>query len=173
MQKPTRKATVAFLFNKWGDICLARKKQAIHHEKGVIEYSLGMYNGYGGKTEWFDFLFIVLTAARELYSEAKVFAFPWWFTKMARVYFYLKKDGEIKPFMEVSFFFVKRWKGVPKEGNEMGKPRWFSLPEIPYYEMMPADKQLLKKMFTGDKFVAQVILEKGKEPEVALLSEKL
>ena len=38
-----KEATVVLLVDQDGRICLARKKQAIHHEGGEISYSLGMY----------------------------------------------------------------------------------------------------------------------------------
>lgn len=46
-----REATVVLLEDKDGRVALARKKQPIHHDSSAIEYSLGRYNGYGGKKE--------------------------------------------------------------------------------------------------------------------------
>ncbi|MCF7844112.1 NUDIX domain-containing protein [Candidatus Gracilibacteria bacterium] len=174
MEKPTVKASVVLLVDKDGRVCLARKKQPIHHENGEISYSLGTYNGYGGKMEESDST-IFDTAIRELQDEADVFASKEDLKLVARVYFYLKKeDGSFEPFMDVSFFFLRTWYSDPKEGSEMGPPRFFEQVDIPYDEMMPADSIFFKKMFAGERSVYEVkLLGKKVEPEVKVLDEIL
>ena len=73
MELPTVQATVVLMMDKDGRVCLARKKQAIHHEGGAIFYSLGLYNGYGGKMDATDET-ILDTAVRELFDESGVLA---------------------------------------------------------------------------------------------------
>lgn len=174
MEKPTRKATVVLLINKRDEVCLSRKKQPIHHEGGSIEYSLETYNGYGGKQVTGDQT-IFDTAIRELFDESGVVAIKDDLEYVARVYFYRNKEGEeFEPFMDVSFFFLREWSGVPKESVEMGAPTFFSQDAIPYNEMMPADKILFEKMFNGERGVYEVILfGKNIRPEVRLLDENL
>lgn len=173
MEKPTTQATVVLLRDRDGRICLARKKQAIHHEGGTIEYSLGMYNGYGGKMENDDAT-IFHAAIRELYDEAGVTATLQDLVLAARVYFYVKKEDILVPFMNVSFFFLDTWNGDPKEGDEMGTPTFFAAHEIPYHEMMPADKPLIEGMLRGVSGVYQVnLFGKHAPPEVIELGEVL
>lgn len=165
-------ATVVLLIDTKGRVCLARKKQPIHRDGGEISYSLGMYNGYGGKSEEVDHT-IFDTAVRELYDESGVKASPSDLEHTAQVHFYIKKENEIvEPFMEVSFFFLRRWQGTPKEGEEMGVPTFFEEDSIPYDEMMPADKVLFEKMFKGERGVYEVkLLGKKVKPEITLLYE--
>lgn len=173
MEKPTTEATVVLLRDGDGRVCLARKKQAIHHEGGAIEYSLGMYNGYGGKVDVGDAT-IFHTAVRELFDESGVKASLHDLKLAARVYFYVKKEDILVPFMDVSFFFLDTWNGDPKEGDEMGAPTFFAAHEIPYHEMMPADKTLFMNMLGGARGVYQVnLFGKHAPPEVIELDEVL
>jgi 8-oxo-dGTP pyrophosphatase MutT (NUDIX family) len=173
MEKPTKKATVVLLVDAEGRVCLARKKQPIHHEHGVIQYSLGMYNGYGGKMEKFD-KSIFHAAIRELADEAKVKALLSDLQLVSRVYFFIKKESSFEPFMEVSFFLLNVWQGNPVETDEMGEPHFFAPDAIPYDEMMPADKVLFGKIFSSERGVYRVnLLGKDAAPEVITLDEKL
>lgn len=174
MEKPKRKASVVLLIDNDGKVCLARKKQSIHHENGEISYSLGTYNGYGGKMEDCDAT-IFDTAIRELKDESGVVADKENLDLVTRVYFYIKKDdGSFESFMDVSFFFLKVWSGNPEEGKEMGVPTFFTENTMPYDEMMPADKVFFKKMFEGERSVYEVkLLGKKVEPEIRALDESL
>jgi 8-oxo-dGTP pyrophosphatase MutT (NUDIX family) len=179
MQKPTVQATVVLLVDKGGRICLARKKQPIHHDydKGGedIPYSLGTYNGYGGKREPTD-ASIFQTAIRELAGESGVKAREEDLDLVSRVFFWKpsKETGIMMPFMEVSFFFIHIWEGEPLEGDEMGPPAWFTQDEVPYRNMMPADKGLFQRIFAGERAVFEVRLP-GKDvpPEIIALDEPL
>lgn len=173
MEKSFRKATVVLLIDNEGKVCLARKKNAIHHEDGEIEYSLGMYNGYGGKKEDED-VTILDTAIRELEEEGGVSTRKENLELVARVYFYLKKEEQFEPFMEVYFYFLRVWSGTPLEGKEMATPTFFKSSALPYDEMMPADKILFEKMLSGEFGVYEVkLLGKNLQPEITILEEKL
>lgn len=159
--KPDVLATVVILLDKENKVILARKKKAIHHDTGEISYSLGLYNGYGGKMETED-ISIERTATRELYDESGVVGKEEDLEKCARVYFYIRKDGVDVPFMDVTFYILREWSGTPKEGLEMGEPILFSQNELPYEEMMPADKVLFGKILSGEKGEYNIFL-KGKD----------
>lgn len=161
-----KKATVVLLVNKERRVCLARKKQPIHHEGGEISYSLGMYNGYGGKKEAED------TTIGELFDESSVTGEKESLHIVGKVKFNLKKDEEIAPFMHVSFYTLSKWKGTPHEGKEMGEPTFFPKETIPYHEMMPADKILFERIFKGKDISSEVTLfGKEKEPLVVFKDE--
>jgi ADP-ribose pyrophosphatase YjhB (NUDIX family) len=162
-----RKATVVLLENKRGEICLARKKQAIHSEEGEIAYSLGLYNGYGGKMEDYDET-IEDTAKRELFDESGVKVEKANLEKRADITFTLVKEGVEEPFMNVIFYLAKVWEGEPRDGDEMGGPTFFRKEKMPYDEMMPADKVLFQKIFEG-KIVSGSIVLRGKDKEPTYL----
>ncbi len=157
MELPTVQATVVLLIDKDGRICLARKKQAIHHDGGDISYSLGLYNGYGGKMDAADET-ILDTAVRELFDESGVIAQKEDLEKILRVYFYISKEGVLIPFMDVSFFLLAAWEGEPVESKEMGAAVFFTQETIPYNEMMPADRILFEKIFKKEFGTYQVEL---------------
>lgn len=169
-----KEATVVLLEDGDGKIALARKKQPIHHDSGAIEYSLGRYNGYGGKKEKEDTT-IFATAIRELYDESGVIAREADLTLALRVYFSIKGKNELKePFMIVSFFVLRNWEGIPVEGSEMGSPTFFNRESIPFEEMMPADELLFKKIFAGEYGVYDVYLPgKHEAPVLEKLDEEL
>lgn len=173
-ERPYKKATVVLLLNEKGELVLARKKQAIHRDGDEIGYSLGTWNGYGGKMEDADRT-IFDTAIRELQDESGVKADKRDLDLVTRVYFYLaKNEGNPEPFMEVAFFYLRKWIGDPVEGEEMGPPSFFHRDSIPYDEMMPADKALFLAMFNGERKVYQVTLF-GKDilPEIVIIDENL
>lgn len=174
MEKPQKHATVVLLEDSLGRIALAPKKQAIHHENGQIEYSLGLLNGYGGKQEDTDPT-IFDTAIRELFDESGVRAEKVDLKYVLRADFSIKdKEGNKVPFMTVSFFIVKTWAGDPVEGDEMGVPVFFEKDAIPYDMMMPADKFLFQKIFAGEYGVYSVYLPgKHEAPVIEELKEEL
>lgn len=154
------KATVVYLTNKQGDVCLARKKKAIHHDTGEISYSLGMYNGYGGKLEQSD-QGILHCAIRELKDESGVGASVGDLKYCGEVCFYVN-DGQIdKLFMEVSFYTLNNYKNEPIETIEMGAPKWFNINSFPQ-DMMPADESLMKRIFIDKLRIDGNIYLKGK-----------
>jgi hypothetical protein len=175
MELPNVQATVALPIDKMGRIGLARKKQAIHHDTGEISYSLGLYNGWGGKREPED-LSIWHTAKREAEDEGGVAIAVEHLRRVVRVYFYVpdKEKGGHMPFMDVTFFFLKKWNGKFKEGSEMGPPEFFYPHELPYAEMMPADKLLFELMLAGERGTYEVKLNgKASPPEIRKLTEPL
>ncbi len=141
-------ATVVFLKNSEGNICLAQKKKPIHHENGEITYSLGTWNGYGGKKEAGDKT-IEDTAIRELVQESGVTGEKKDLQLCGHVYFFWPNtNGEVAD-MEVYFYVLPLWQGEVKEGDEMGKPQFFAPQEIPYDEMMGGDRIIIPKMLQG------------------------
>lgn len=161
MNQPT-KASVVFLRDSEGRICLAQKKQPIHHAAGEISHSLGTWNGYGGKREAEDKT-IEETTVRELLQESGVVSYKGNLISCGHVYFFWpKNEGTEKSSadMEVFFFFLDVWGGDPKEGDEMGVPQFFYPYEIPYDNMMEGDKVLFPRMILGEVVNGSVHLGK-------------
>jgi ADP-ribose pyrophosphatase YjhB (NUDIX family) len=163
---PKTKATVVVLVTKEGKVILARKKQPIHHNTGEISYSLGMYNGYGGKQEADD-ITMEDCALRELKDESSVVASLDNLVRGPIVSFYTEKDGCNNHFMDVYFYTLSIWDGDPQEGDEMGKPEYFDKHALPYEEMMPADRFIFEWLLDGKGGEFAVYLKgKGVRPEV-------
>ncbi len=175
------RATVVYLVDKDDRVCLAQMKKAIRKDKvdggEQIEYSLGVWNGYGGKEQDSD-VSIEHTAIRELEEESTVKANVEDLENCGAVNFYLidkseyiidqkfddynVKDREV--FMRVYFYILKKWQGEPIEGKEMGPPTFFKEDNIPYDNMMPADKILFERLLSGGRIDSNVILM-GKDVE--------
>lgn len=170
MELPTVQATVTLPIDWRGRIGLARKKQAIHHDNGEIGYSLGTYNGWGGKREPEDES-ILHIAKRETEDEGGIKLEVKHLEYVARVYFYVPDgNGGHVPFMDVSFFFLRTWKGKFQESSEMGPLEWFRKKKIPFDDMMPADKELFRRIFAGERAVYEVKLNgKRNPPEFRML----
>ena len=52
--------------------------------------------------------------------------------------------------LEMHIFLCNKWKGVPKESEEM-KPRWFKVDKIPYKKMWDSDKYWIPLILKGKK----------------------
>jgi 8-oxo-dGTP pyrophosphatase MutT (NUDIX family) len=151
------RATVILLINKEREVILARKKQPIHTSEDSIEYSLGLYNGYGGKMEETDGT-IEQAALRELHQEANVVATVESLSKPLIVNFKTQEDNNESDFMKVYFYTVQEYFGNPQETNEMGQPEFFDRQSLPYQEMMPADKVIFERLLQHDYRELDVIL---------------
>ena len=131
-------ATLCFLVRN-GEILLALKKQKI---------GAGKWNGYGGGVELHET--VEETAVREVREEACVEIALAALDKRGVATFYF--DGV--PTCQVHIFFVREWRGNPQETDEMGKPSWFLIEDIPYGEMLLADKELFPLVLTQRDIVA-------------------
>ena len=142
------KATVVYL-RKEDAICLARKKKAIYHDGGELSYSLGTWNGYGGKSEAAD-ADIKDTAIRELLQESTVTAEKDDLVLAADLHFFWENNNTDVSDMEVFFYFCDRWVGEPQESVEMGPSQFFTKETMPYEEMMKNDMMFMPKILTGE-----------------------
>ena len=78
------------------------------------------------------------------------------------------KNREV--FMRVYFYILRKWEERPVEGREMGPPTFFKKENIPYGNMMPADKILFARLLAGESINSDVILMgKGVEPIVEFM----
>lgn len=128
-------------------ICLARKK----HKIGA-----GMWNGYGGHCEPNE---KPLDAAiRETKEESGVSLHSKDCVKEVALVTYFERPRyaifreltNYKPVWSVNIFLAGRWSGECMETEEMGTPQWFNLDEIPYKEMLPADRFILPLIFASN-----------------------
>lgn len=143
-EKTLLNATVCFLA-KDGEILLGLKTKKIGKD---------CWNGYGGGVEEDET--VEETAVRELLEETGgVVALPEHLEKIAIVYFHnTKSDGETFT-CRVHFFLVRQWRGEAKETEEMIRPTWFDTSNLPFDQMMPADREWLPIALRGQKIIAE------------------
>lgn len=153
-------ATVVYLRDSDGKICLAPKKQNIHKE-GKVLLNSQKWNGYGGKQELNET--ILETAVRELWQESGVCGHKEDLELVARIHFFWPGNESTTSDMVVYFFMLSKFEGVPQEGIEMGTPQFFTEDEIHELQMMPADKLFLPVLLRGEKITWNVYLGKTTE----------
>lgn len=152
--KKLKDATLCFLIRGEKDhiqqICLAMKKRG---------FGKGLWNGVGGKVIDKYGETIESAAIRETYEEIKVEILN--LNKVAELTFLSPYAPEDKDWDQlVHVFFVKKWKGIPKETEEM-KPKWYSVENLPYKSMWVDDKYWLPKVLTGKLLKALFVFGKG------------
>lgn len=154
-------ATVVLLMDDEGKVCLAPKKQNIHKEGKELKHSRLTRNGYGGKQDPGET--ILQTAIRELKQESGVAAQEKDLVLVADISFFWPGNETDEPDMIVYFFTLSKYAGAPQEGTEMGIPEFFLPNEVPYEEMMPADRLFFPRILSGEKIVWHVHLGRKTE----------
>lgn len=143
-------ATVIFL-RKNSMVCLARKKGHVHGGGKSLDAGDGNWNGAGGKLLLGET--IEQTAIREVKEEFCVKAETADLIHTATIEFFWNGNQGKQCDMQVYFYFLEVWQGEPSETLEMGKPQFFEITDIPYQEMLPADRLFLPDIFLG-KFIS-------------------
>lgn len=135
-------ATVVFPV-KDGKVLLGRKTKKI---------GVGKYNGFGGKQHGDET--IEHTAARELYEETglglKVD------NKDLELCAIVDFDNGDFVHFKVYFYIANNFTGEFKDTDEMIDIDWFDVKNMPYDNMLAADKIFVEKIFNGEKFSAKI-----------------
>jgi len=112
-------------------------------------FGQGRWNGFGGKVKQGES--IEESAIREIKEETGIFVEE--IERRGIIDFeFQEKPGEI---LEVHFFKIKKYSGVPSESEEMF-PKWFHIDEIPYKEMWPDDKYWMPLFLENKKFRGKI-----------------
>ena len=131
------KRTIAFLINST-TIALAPTK------RGQGE---GYYNGYGGGVksgeDYED------AAVRETLEEGDTLIEKCDLEEVATLEFIFPNKPEWN--QKNKAYFIRKWKGEPKETEEMGKPEWFNFNSVPYDKMWESDRIWLRFLLSGEK----------------------
>ena len=146
-EKELLHATVCYLC-KENEVLLAIKGKHIGE---------GRWNGYGGGIEKGEEA--RKAAVRELKEETDgVIVLPEHLEKIAEIDVHnTKGNGEVFV-CKVHFYITKQWQGEVRETDEMLKPTWFDIDNLPLDEMMPADRKFLPLALKGKKIKAQLKL---------------
>jgi 8-oxo-dGTP pyrophosphatase MutT (NUDIX family) len=116
----------------------------------------GCWNGFGGGIEKGESP--LKAAVRELEEEAGVKALPKSFEKAAIVNCHNTKSNGDTFVCKVHVYLVKQWSGEIKETDEMLKPTWFDISNLPFERMMPADKEWLPIALANKKIIVKLQL---------------
>lgn len=145
-EKVLLNAVLCFLV-KDKQVLLARKAKKIGE---------GCWCGYGGgidegETE-------LQANQRETKEESGVEIDSSSLEKVALVDFHNTKSDGTTFVCRVHVYLADKWRGVPKETEEMLMPTWFEIDNLPFDEMMPADIDWIPYIFKGKKIIAQAFL---------------
>lgn len=144
-----RDVTIVFLVKKIEEkiteVCLAMKKRG---------FGVNRWNGLGGKVEKDEE--ILVGAIRETEEEIEVQIKQ--SNKVAEISFYFPHNESWN--QKAHVYICENWEGEPKESEEM-RSEWFSVDEIPYSDMWPADKYWIPEVMNGKTIRATFILEEG------------
>lgn len=144
MTSAKKVCTLAFL-RRDDEILLAMKKRG---------FGTGRWNGVGGKVEPHEDMQDSLI--RECQEEIGVT--PLEFTRVA-VHDFVMHEGNEPWHMHVHVFIATKWKGKPREGEEVA-PRWFKLRDIPYDDMWQDDIIWLPLVLRDKKLIATFMFDK-------------
>lgn len=130
-------------------------------------FGAGRWNGFGGKVEQGET--IEEAAKRELMEEAGLEAEE--IIEKGIIDFEFENDPKI---LEVHIFHVSKFKGEPKETEEM-KPQWFFLDEIPFSQMWSDDIHWMPLFLSGKKFKGKFLFDRPSDAEYSakILSKDL
>ena len=155
-------ATCAFLLKEENGVTkfyLAQKKRDVHKNSGEALAESAIWNGYGGKWDILDET-ILDTAIRELKDESGVIAKKEDLIEVAHVNFFWPGNTTEGRDMEVTFYLLKKYQGVPIETEEMGEPGLFSVEDAPYANMLPADELIIRNIMSNKNVVGRIYFAK-------------
>ncbi|OGE70562.1 hypothetical protein A2617_03350 [Candidatus Daviesbacteria bacterium RIFOXYD1_FULL_41_10] len=112
------------------------------------------WNGYGGGIKKGETP--RGAAVRELKEESGLDVLQADLTKMAVVDFHNTTAKGENFICQVHVFVTPRWTGVPTGDEAMITPTWFEINNLPFEEMMPADRFWLPPVLDGKKIRAEV-----------------
>lgn len=78
--------------------------------------------------------------------------------KTAILYVRNYKEDEGSFICKVHIYLARKWKGEPKDTDEMINFSWFSIDSLPFDKMMPADERWLSLVLSGKKIIARYSL---------------
>jgi 8-oxo-dGTP pyrophosphatase MutT (NUDIX family) len=135
-------------------LCLLVNRSKILLGVGQRGFSLGKYNGFGGKLETGET--IEQAAIRETYEESGhgVTIKKRNLNERAVIDFYFPKKPESN--QRVHIYMVHIWKGKPFHSGEMKNFKYFNFNDLPKEDMLDSDRYWLPMVLDGKRFNAEV-----------------
>ncbi|MEZ4103711.1 MAG: NUDIX domain-containing protein [Candidatus Paceibacterota bacterium] len=174
MNAKTELATVVYLLDERGRVCLAQKVSNIHKQGIQLKNSANVWNGYGGKKLPNESL--LQTAIRELFEESGVRAYEEDLCLVAKINFFWPDSEDSQADMTVYFFTLIKYKGIPQGKKEMRTPHFFAPDDILNLNLLPVDRIFLPRILKEEKLVWDVYLgkrDKNNQVVYKELSEEL
>jgi ADP-ribose pyrophosphatase YjhB (NUDIX family) len=140
-------------------LCFLIKNDTICLSKKLQRLGSGKYNGYGGGLEETESP--EQAAIRELKEESTVDAYIKDLEKRAVINFYFPHESHNN--QRVHVYFLKEWDGTPDKTEEMDKPIWFSMNNLPYNQMWASDEEWLHYLIEGKKIKAEFVWTKDRQ----------
>ena len=137
-----RDVTLVFLLRE-NELLLGMKKRGFGANK---------WNGLGGKVDGSET--VEQAAVREVQEESSVAIAKQDLKYIGSIDFHFDHDSSWD--QRAHIYFVRSWKGVPQETDEM-LPQWFSLDALPYDKMWIDDKYWLPKALAKETIDATFV----------------
>lgn len=141
-------------------VCLLVKENKVLLGLKMKKIGAGFRNGYGGGIDEGET--IKQSAIRELEEETGkksnkefITTYPKNLEKVAIIDFENVKSDGTSFICRVHFFIIKKWKGKANETDEMTKPKFFNINNLPLNQMMPADREFFHLILNGKKIIAK------------------
>lgn len=106
------------------------------------DYAEGKWNGFGGKVDPGELT--IAAAVREVREESWVTVAPQDLKPVATLHYHEDPEDWV-----VYVYRCTKWKGVPKETDEM-RPQLFRIDSLPYDQMWDNDKLWIEKILLTD-----------------------
>lgn len=130
-------------------VCLAYKHHHILLAMKKKAFGAGRWNGYGGKVKKGES--IEESAVREIKEESGIEVNR--LEKIGIINFKFQETP--RDILEVHFFHILDYEGVPIETEEM-RPKWFNEENLPYDKMWPDDQYWMPIFLRGEKFKGEI-----------------
>lgn len=132
-------------------LCIVQQGEKILLGMKKRGFGQGRWNGFGGKVKEKESL--EETAKRELFEECGISVER--MEKMGTIDFCWNCRPDV---MEVNFFKIKNFLGIPAESEEM-RPQWFDVEKIPFDEMWQDDKHWMPLFLNDKKFKGKFLFD--------------
>ena len=148
-------------------LCIVVKDEQVLLGMKKRGFGEGRWNGFGGKVEEGEA--VEQAALRELKEEAGIETLE--IKELGVIDFSFQNDLKV---LEVHIFRVDKFKGKPKESEEM-RPYWFNFKNIPFAQMWPDDIYWFPLLLQNKLFKGEFLFDRpsDKDYSAKIISQKL